>query len=912
VTAPARRAVVAVAWLAVAQVVVALAAAVSNTQGTVPTVLRGGLAVVTAGVWLAVVVLAVLLVRAPAVRARLLSGALRWARALYVQRLSLVVVLVLGVLALNPGPDVADQLPDVVRRWLDLSSDATRHLLLALLATGLTAAGLFVVGRLRTERAWTEAVGGLPRPDAPASRLWLAWPVLALVAAAALAVTRTQTSFDWRFWLAVAVPVVVFVASRVVRALVALPAPVPASSLGEGWARTVWRAGDALAAAVVVLLGLALLRAFTAPAVLGPPSTTDPLAGSRQGWEVTAVVAGVALTAGAPLLLRLLVRRVDVELEARAAAAAGAVFRWSPLWPPAPAVGALTASARAVAAAAVVALAGLALWPVGASSLLGVFAVAELALLAWAVVVGLVLVHLQHHQPAEVFRLLRMRYNPVMTLALAVPLVASLSGGDPTVHALRPTGGMPPALQTQTALTALTRQWLTTGAGCVITLADGGDGEPVQVQPLVLLAADGGGIRASRWTVEAVRRFTDAWRAGAPGCARSPLLLASGVSGGSVGLALSGGDGDARAGQRALEEPGALGAAAVGLLVRDMLAGGAGLKIPAVDAGGAWTDRAGLMESVWERRSDALRRPFSVAADPGRPALVFNAAAAGLGCRVLVAQADVRAAPPLAATLGVAAAAPAGEQRVADCRGRTDLPAGTIDLWQSYGSCLPAVSRATAAMLSARFAVVTPAARVRGCGGLPDLQLVDGGYGEGSGLGTLDEVLPTVLDAVRGANATGRGVRTVVVPVVVFLQNRPGADVSAPPPGLSAELLVPLSGGVAKDVQSNTGAWLQRASTQLLGACPRGDVPCQTVLARFWRTLPGGVVVVAPSAQPAVEPPLGWTLSAASRIRLVTAMDRETATCRDPRTTGILGNYGRFGALLSWLGDHRECAGDTR
>jgi hypothetical protein len=89
-------------------------------------------------------------------------------------------------------------------------------------------------------------------------------------------------------------------------------------------------------------------------------------------------------------------------------------------------------------------------------------------------------------------------------------------------------------------------------------------------------------------------------------------------------------------------------------------------------------------------------------------------------------------------------------------------------------------------------------------------------------------------------------------------------------------------------------------------------VPCQTVLARFWRTMPGGVVVVAPAAQPAVEPPLGWTLSAASRIRLVTAMDGETATCRDPRTTGILGNYGRFGALLSWLRDRRECVGDVR
>jgi hypothetical protein len=161
-TAAARRVVVTVAGLAVVQVVVALGCAVWNTQGAVPAALRWLLAAVTAGLWLAVLGLVVLLVRTRAARVRLLAAAVRWARALYVQRLSLGVVLVLGVLALNPGPDVADQVPDVVRRWLDLSTDSARHLLLALVTTGLTAAGLFVVGRLRTERAWSEAVAGLP------------------------------------------------------------------------------------------------------------------------------------------------------------------------------------------------------------------------------------------------------------------------------------------------------------------------------------------------------------------------------------------------------------------------------------------------------------------------------------------------------------------------------------------------------------------------------------------------------------------------------------------------------------------------------------------------------------------------------------------------------------------------------
>jgi hypothetical protein len=655
-----------------------------------------------------------------------------------------------------------------------------------------------------------------------------------------------------------------------------------------------------------------LLRAFTAPAVLGTPDTADllarnqetlQLAQSRQTLQVIAVLTGIVLTALAPPLLRAAVRNLDARLAAQAVTSAGR-FRWSALWPATPSGAALTPWAWTAWGGAVAVLVLAALWPLRSSAALGVFAVCELVLLAWAVVIGLVLVHLQHSEPAEVFRLLRLRYNPVLTLALAVPFIASLSGGDPTVHALRAaSAGQSVTEQTQPKLADLTQSWVDLGSSCSFPLNPAAGGA-VQVQPLLLLAADGGGIRASRWTVEAVQQVRQAWQQGTPTCPHTPILLASGVSGGSVGLALSRGD-DAEAAEAALEAPDALAGAAVGLLVRDLLAGGAGLEVPALDAGGAWTDRAGLMEVVWERASAALKQPFTFDTSGPGPALVFNSAAAGTGCRVLVEQVDVRTGtPPPSLT---------AQSRGPDCRGRADLPAGSLDLWESYGRCLPKLSWATAAMMSARFSTVTPAGRVRACDEAErDLQLIDGGYGEGSGLGTLDEVLPTVLDVVRKVNAGPGSPRRIVVPIVVFLQNRSGADVSTPAPDLSAELLVPLAGQAAKGVQSSTGSWLQRASAQLQHACAPSDASCTAALNRIWATLPGGIVVVAPAAQPTVEPPLGWTLSAASRIRLTTAMDHETTVCRDPTTTGILGGYGRFGALLNWLQAHTPCTGATR
>jgi hypothetical protein len=202
------------------------------------------------------------------------------------------------------------------------------------------------------------------------------------------------------------------------------------------------------------------------------------------------------------------------------------------------------------------------------------------------------------------------------------------------------------------------------------------------------------------------------------------------------------------------------------------------------------------------------------------------------------------------------------------------LPA-TFDLLADYGSpagqarsqCLGDLSGATAVMLSARFAYVTPSGVVGPCGDLTSQQLIDGGYAESSGLGTLIDLAgagrPRPGDAVPGESVRdgeadggvdggvdgeadgwvslvrrhneramaqvlgqpeGRSAEAPAVflaPVVVFLQNHFRSDIAASTSTPSNELLVPSAGQAAGAAQRDTPALLQRAL-----AATTVDLPC--------------------------------------------------------------------------------------
>jgi hypothetical protein len=94
---------------------------------------------------------------------------------------------------------------------------------------------------------------------------------------------------------------------------------------------------------------------------------------------------------------------------------------------------------------------------------------------------------------------------------------------------------------------------------------------------------------------------------------------------------------------------------------------------------------------------------------------------------------------------------------------------------------------ATAAMLAARFPYVTPSGHVGECaranGDIAPLdQLVDGGYLENTGLGTINDLSDIWLPQVRKWNTDElqKSQPKLIVPLVAYLDNATGTDKNAP------------------------------------------------------------------------------------------------------------------------------------
>jgi hypothetical protein len=394
---------------------------------------------------------------------------------------------------------------------------------------------------------------------------------------------------------------------------------------------------------------------------------------------------------------------------------------------------------------------------------------------------------------------------------------------------------------------------------------------------MLIVAASGGWMRSAVWT----SRAFDAIRDVGP-CGQNAVLLSSGVSGGSLGLVLAR-QGPASGNAERLANPEALSAAAAGVLVRDNLASLTGVRMPTVDSAD-WHDRAGLMETTWEGTVPSLAKPYDLDVNGPTGALVLNSAAAGIHCRVLVSQLDLADS----------------RQAQGDCHQSTGLPAASLDFHDITTSARsekctgPGLTWATAAMLSARFPTVTPAGRVARCDHRQDLQLVDGGYAEASGVGTLAEIAPRLAEKIRTANAAP-DTRTYIVPIVVYLEDETHAELEVPEPDLAPELLVPIAGLGAASNMNSSATWIQRATQALANPCPATSTSCTLAVARIQRMVPGGAVVVAPVTKPSIDAPLGWTLSSASLERLHDAMDDQTRQCRSIR------QYGCFKTLITLL-----------
>ena len=857
------------------------------------------------------------------VRASLVAGANRIRHALYSQRLSATVVIGIAVLAIVPRSGVLEQLPDAQRAWIDNGNEYL-HAVLAFATTAIVAGILFVLGRKRAERHHRSFVSQ-DMPTLPASIWWwLSGPILAFAVYLALTIYGANQGdaalfVDHRqFWIFEGILVAILLVSLLLRALDIGSDPLPAPPFSIERAQDSAAAGDLLAFSLVAVSGLSLLRSFTAPLLLSSVEGVGSLGYTILFFVLCGAGTGIGLLA-------------IPALTARAAALNTYLYTTRAAAGPSSHVGRLLLPDVHIPDAEIrwrlrftiptFVIAGLTLlmftvFPERFATFLGPASTAILALGAWSTVLGIGIAEMQDTKPLHIFRAMNLRSNPVLTLLVVVPLLISLIAGSAPTHAIQER----PNVVTESKRLSLTQafqQWYGSSEQCTRETSNG-----VSVRPLVVAAAEGGGIRAATWTVDVYSQL-----AVAGDCARSAVLLSSGASGGSVGLTLfrekpsSPDDATATSSQTAqygvavdrvtdLGSSAALATVTASLVVGDMIAGSTGLRIPterneySLETPGAeatsleWQDRAALMQGVWRKQSPNLGLPYDLNRQSPTGWLVLNSTSVDLDCKVLVSQLDL-GLPHTTTNTGI------GD--VSDCRnGTAELPAA-LDLVEVYRDCPINLDWATAAMLSARFPFVTPAGRVSsetaGSGeaacvdGVPNLQLIDGGYYDNTGLGTISDLAPELASIISAHNAlaTDRG-EAIVVPVVLYVRNSAGADIDVAPPHIQSELVVPLVGVSSNKLQLEASTWLQRISNSFASVCPldpnvAGGVapkapeatPCQVAVSEVRDQLGYGVAIVAPNTSPSLEAPLGWQLSDMSRDILCDKVAAQLdGTARDP------------------------------
>ncbi|MDQ0079491.1 hypothetical protein [Arthrobacter oryzae] len=901
------------------------------------------------------------------------AGLSKRARAMWTaiktHRVSAASVGVLALAALVPLPEVWDQLPDVQRTWV---WSRWYHFIFAFLASLIFAIALFVVGRKRTERSYKKYIHQESLSDSGARMaLWLIAPAIAVLLAIVLSLADPElVHWPSLMWF-IGIPLILVISSMILRWThyreegqgPAAASPLSGAELlsgrrklkvftgtpgdsttvdstgnavPSGLARkdrervhqvhVTWALGDFFAISVLAISGLGLIRSFVGPLAVATFPTDSSLGLSSTQENVSMLVMLVlgylmAILAF-PVGIRLISKVPTVVDESRPRLA----YFVRLLNPQIVVdnVGVLKTARWATIPGLFLVV--LALFPMSLSGGLGPAATFILLLAAWTIIVGSVLVYAQYWKPLEIFRLLHFNRTPVLTVLLLMLVLPTMNGGDPRLHAIQTV----PSIESSNSvpgvrpeLTARFGGWLESSAACDRPIENG---QGLMVRPMLLNAAEGGGIRAAKWTVDVIESI------GATGpCGPSATFLSSGISGGSLGLALThvyakkqgqlqtiGQLSDAQKAVRDLAEPEPLSAAVAGMLGSDIIASATGLKIPSwaeqVQPTWAWRDRAALMESVWQARAESLKNSFTVEVKGPAGFLVLNSTAAGLGCRVIVSQQHLR--PPVAEeiqSLTQETNADKSEFQLPNCSSRDQIPV-SLDFFDAYpGSCAAEMTWATAAMLSARFPYVTPAGRVPSpnlsdCNGGndDDIQLIDGGYSEGSGLGTIADTLPLLSEMILAHNnevlaaassqnlltASGSaGKRSIIVPVVLFIRNSPGSDVTAPVKNLTSEFIVPMAGLEAADLQTGAGAWLQRIGMNL-NACPTSTKAasgsaaeasatlCKEAVEQIDAIVPGRVAVAAPNTVPGISPPLGWTLSQYSQIELEKGLERQMVGCK--------------------------------
>lgn len=506
---------------------------------------------------------------------------------------------------------------------------------------------------------------------------------------------------------------------------------------------------------------------------------------------------------------------------------------------------------------------------------------------------------------APALRILGLTRFPVITFGVIwMLLVWALDPGG--FHNIRTV----PAAQPDPPLTLeqAYRSWLAAGSDSV---------PPGAARPLVLVAAQGGGIRAAVWTtlvMECV--FGPGPVARSEGCAgrRSdatpaeetrivrhqhlPVFLASGSSGGSLGLAewtarrVDLAEGGTTANQTPRRAETALSADFVAPQLARLLFGDGSHLFLAHHM----PDRAAVLESAWERpwpdgrvgMARGLRETYQLANGvPGQwriPILALNGMRVQDGCRMMTSPVDFE----LSVFGRSAGRAPEGDLDAPSktvCggdRNADSVLAGVLPRTMELVDYLcpdTDVPLSTAAHLSARFPFVSPTARVpRGdcadpAGLLPPQSVsyvTDGGLFDNSGAATPGAVWRALAPLAATDEEAGK---PCVVPMFLQIDNSSPGEARSGPDQPPFELFAPAT-ALLSEVDSRQEVARSNAETDFgtprspAGSPVRADAGI--IDSRYFR--------VALTGQPGPDPPLGWTLSDSTvdnmRAQLSSAQNR--------------------------------------
>ena len=821
-------------------------------------------------------------------------------------RFTVVPLALVSVVSIIPGADILDQVPDIARRWTDGPGNFALEGGFALLALVMFAAMLFLVGRMRTAAAarwWKECPVSIP-PAAPL-RPWLIVPPLIFFIGLVARVAGFPVGLV-RLGVVCVVPIVIGAGSIRLRKiniertqvgeepLTAPKRPIRRSAAKIG---LIMRTGDAIAVGLMVIAWLAVLRATIPVALL---AATQSIEFNGFAFDLLVVAfAGIIFTWPAASYA---LARLSAAASPKHTGGKLARLRWLV---PVPGEQTPVLLTRLPIACVSVSLAIYVLLGVLPSSAgrLGVLFSWNLALMALTgIVAGLALVA-QRWAPVELFQLLRLQSTPMLSLLIALVVIAGFVPGAVPIHQVRSSTADRPSLTADSRqdLPTTIENWAVDRAvqegpgSCRRTVII--DGRTAELMPMLLIASEGGGIRAAEWTVQAMQRLAS------DECAQHAVAFSSGVSGGAVGLTLLRFNSNPDRVAAAISNSRALSYGLIGLLVRDFTYAGTGIPLPALDhgSGADWIDRAALMEDAWDaaapQQAPTTWQGLQFIGDtPGkmqvrRPAtgpLILNSMSVGNACRVWVSEIELL---------------PEAPETVSPSDGRLDCDhAGTpglrsVDLISRYGPygsaehpadgknrCLYGLTASTAAMLAARFPYVTPSGHIGECaratGGVAPLdQLVDGGYLENTGLGTINDLSDVWLPRVRKWNADElqKPRPKLIVPLVAYLDNAAGTDKNAPKRDITNEfLLPPLAKLHAGSDATADEASLQRASDLVAPdqVCPTGNTFCTSAVG----TIEGRIYAIYPASRPQISAPLGWVLSSVSREAIASALDQQEVT----------------------------------